>query len=379
MRERERGRHVGIMRRGLTRPLAAAALLLAACSSGAPAQPSPSPLPSLASPPPFPSPSPEALQRMEPSLPAAVEEAAAAAAGGKLYVMGGFNAAGQSLSTVYVFDGTTWSTGPRLPLAVDHPSAATLDGHVYITGGHSNGRDTPRVFRLDGDSWTEVAPMHYARGGHALVSAVGRLYAIGGNTASGNVGPTESYNPATNGWNVLADLPSPRNHLAGFSVDDVACVAGGRSPNTTRVDCLLLVTGVWSRPISDVPSPTSGGRAVAFPNGDVIAAGGDDQGCDRDGLAHVKEKRGQRNRCQDRAEEVDDRLPEHVELLRGLGVQRPDREGQITHLPGSGDNHARAADRVDEQQVQHLVGAEAHDEEKDREDQHPEPHFRGNV
>src|SRR5881396_585073 len=256
MRERERGRHVGIMRRGLTRPLAAAALLLAACSSGAPAQRSPSPLPSLASASPFPSPSPEALQRMEPSLPAAVEEAAAAAAGGKLYVMGGFNAAGQSLSTVYVFDGTTWSTGPRLPLAVDHPSAATLDDHVYIAGGHSNGRDTPRVFRLDGDSWTEVAPMHYARGGHALVSAVGRLYAIGGNTASGNVGPTESYNPATNGWNVLADLPSPRNHLAGFSVDDVACVAGGRSPNTTRVDCLLLVTGVWSRPISDVPSPT---------------------------------------------------------------------------------------------------------------------------
>ncbi|TMF26512.1 MAG: hypothetical protein E6I36_00930 [Chloroflexi bacterium] len=266
------------MRRGLTRPLAAAALLLAACSSGAPAQRSPSPLPSLASASPFPSPSPEALQRMEPSLPAAVEEAAAAAAGGKLYVMGGFNAAGQSLSTVYVFDGTTWSTGPRLPLAVDHPSAATLDDHVYIAGGHSNGRDTPRVFRLDGDSWTEVAPMHYARGGHALVSAVGRLYAIGGNTASGNVGPTESYNPATNGWNVLADLPSPRNHLAGFSVDDVACVAGGRSPNTTRVDCLLLVTGVWSRPISDVPSPTSGGGAVAFPNGDVIAAGGEDAG-----------------------------------------------------------------------------------------------------
>src|SRR5213592_1941471 len=253
---------------------------MGACSSGTASQARPSPSPSLASPSssPLSSLSPMPLQRLERSLPSPIEETAAAAAGGKLYVMGGFNAAGQSLSTVYVFDGTTWSTGPRLPLAVDHPSAATLDDHVYIAGGHSNGRDTPRVFRLDGDSWTEVAPMHYARGGHALVSAVGRLYAIGGNTASGNVGPTESYNPATNGWNVLADLPSPRNHLAGFSVDDVACVAGGRSPNTTRVDCLLLVTGVWSRPISDVPSPTSGGGAVAFPNGDVIAAGGEDAG-----------------------------------------------------------------------------------------------------
>src|SRR5207247_72530 len=162
-------------------------------SSGSTPQPSPSPSPSRAAPSPSPSPSPQPLQRAEPSLPTPVEESASAAAGGKLYVMGGFNAAGQSLTSVYVFDGSTWSTGPRLPLAVDHPSAATLDDHVYIAGGHSNGRDTPRVFRLDGDSWTEVAPMHYARGGHALVSAVGRLYAIGGNTASGNVGATESY------------------------------------------------------------------------------------------------------------------------------------------------------------------------------------------
>src|SRR5207244_12707400 len=90
--------------------------------------------------------------------------------------------------------------------------------------------------RLGADSWSAVAPRHDACGGHGLVSAVGRVYGVGGNTASGNVGPTESYNPATSGWNVLADLPSPRNHLAGFSVDDVACVAGGRSPNTTRVE-----------------------------------------------------------------------------------------------------------------------------------------------
>src|SRR5437867_4706037 len=245
MRERERGRHVGIMRRGLTRPLAAAALLLAACSSGAPAQRSPSPLPSLASASPFPSPSPEALQRMEPSLPAAVEEAAAAAAGGKLYVMGGFNAAGQSLSTVYVFDGTTWSTGPRLPLAADHPSAATLDDHVYIAGGHSNGRDSARVFRLDGDRWTEVAPMHFARGGHALVAAGGRLYAIGGNTAAGNVSPTEEYDPQTNAWSVRSALPHPRNHVAGFGGGGEVCGVGGRSPNTSRVDCMLVSSGEW--------------------------------------------------------------------------------------------------------------------------------------
>jgi hypothetical protein len=258
----------------------AAVILIAACACGGQPQatispaitpPSPSPTPS-----PSPSPSPQPFQRAEPSLPAAVEETAAAAAGGKLYVMGGFNAAGASLRSVYVFDGTSWTSGPALPLPLDHASAATLNDQVYIAGGHSNGRDSARAFRLDGSAWTELASLHYARGGHALIAAAGRLYAIGGNTAAGNVGPTESYDPSTGGWSVLDPLPSPRNHVLGFALDDTACVAGGRSPTTARIDCVLLTTGAWSRPFTDLPTPTSGGGAIAFPSGDVVVAGGQD-------------------------------------------------------------------------------------------------------
>jgi hypothetical protein len=253
-----------------------ALVLVAACGNqGSPAT-SPTPSPSLFSPTPSPSPTPQPLQRAEPSLPAPVEETAAAAAGGRLYVMGGFNAAGASLSSVYVFDGASWTTGPRLPLPLDHPSAATLNDHVYIAGGHSNGSDSARVFRLDGDHWTAVAPMHFARGGHSLTATNGRLYAIGGNTAAGNVGPAESYNPDTDSWSVYAPLPVPRNHVLGFATDDVACVAGGRSPTTGRVDCLLVITGEWARKIGDLPQPTSGGGAAAFDNGDMIAVGGQD-------------------------------------------------------------------------------------------------------
>ncbi|TMG32079.1 MAG: hypothetical protein E6H95_00855 [Chloroflexi bacterium] len=134
-------------------------MVAAACGSNQPAArttPSPQPLPPAISSP-SPSPSPPPPQRQEPALPAPVEETGAAAAGGSLYVMGGFNAAGASLDSVYVFDGSAWSAGPRLPLAVDHPSAATLDDRVYLSGGHSNGRDSARVFRLDSDHWTELA------------------------------------------------------------------------------------------------------------------------------------------------------------------------------------------------------------------------------
>lgn len=263
------------MRRGLTGPLVAA-VLLAGCSLQATPGPSPAPTPATESPTaePSPTPTPSQLQRVEPSLPVPVEETAAAAAGGKLYVLGGFNAAGASLNTVFVFDGSRWSSGPRLPVALDHSSAATLNDHVYIAGGHTNGADSARLFRLDGTRWTELALMHYARGGHALIPVAGRLYAIGGNTAGGNVPSIEEYRPDVNTWVVLASLPQPRNHVAGFATGSSACVAGGRSPSTARVDCFDVTRRAWSR-FAGLPAPTSGEGAAVLGTS-ILVAGGED-------------------------------------------------------------------------------------------------------
>jgi N-acetylneuraminic acid mutarotase len=223
------------------------------------------------------SPTPEPRQRSEAALPSPVEETAAASDASNLYVMGGFNAAGASLDSVFVFDGSAWRSGPRLPLAVDHSSAASLNGQVYVAGGHSFGRDSPRLFRLDGDHWTELAAMHFARGGHALVAVQGKLYAIGGNSYRGNVAAAEVFDPAANAWTVLSSLPSPRNHVSGFVLGTKACVAGGRSPNTGRIDCIDAVDGSWSR-LPDVPRATSGGGATSFVGGAVVMMGGEDAG-----------------------------------------------------------------------------------------------------
>jgi N-acetylneuraminic acid mutarotase len=250
-------------------------LLVAACSQGTGSVATPRPSLSAAAPSPSPSPSPQPPQQQEAALPAAVEETGAAAAGGRLYVIGGFSAAGASLESVYVFDGGAWAVGPRLPIPVDHPSAATLDDRVYLAGGHSNGRDSARLFRLDSDHWTELASMHFARGGHALVAAGGRLYAIGGNSSRGNVGPIEDYDPGSNAWTVLPALPGTRNHVSGFAAGGAACAAGGRSPTTARVDCFDPAAGAWSR-LPDLPQPASGAGATSFVSGDVVVTGGED-------------------------------------------------------------------------------------------------------
>jgi len=213
-------------------------------------------------------------QRTEASLPVPLEESAATAAAGKLYVMGGFDAAGNSLQSVWVFDGTAWSAGPRLPIGLDHTSAATLDDRVYLAGGHSFGRDSGRVFRLDGGSWTELAQMHHTRGGHALVAAAGKLYAIGGNTAFTNVAPAEIYDPSSNAWTDLPSLPAPRNHVSGFVFGANVCVAGGRSPATTRVDCFNFENSSWVR-LPDLPRATSGAGAATLDGGNAVILGGE--------------------------------------------------------------------------------------------------------
>lgn len=254
--------------------MAAAALLLAAaCGSQTAAATTPSPSAPPATFTPYAPASPGPAQKDEPTLPVAIEETAAAAAGSDLFVMGGFDAAGDSLDWTYVFDGTAWRSGPRLPLPLDHPSATTLDGSVYIAGGHSSGRDSARLFRLDTDHWTELAPMHYARGGHALIAAQDKLYAVGGNSSRANVSQVEAYDPGSNTWSVVTSLPDPRNHLMGFVLGGQVCVAGGRSPTTSRVDCFN--GGSWSS-LAALPQATSGGGAAVFTAGDVVIAGGQD-------------------------------------------------------------------------------------------------------
>jgi Kelch motif len=131
------------------------------------------------------------------------------------------------------------------------------------------------MFRLDTDHWTEVASMHYARGGHALIAAQGKLYALGGNTARANVAQVEAYDPAAKAWSVVTSLPDPRNHLMGFVRGGAVCVAGGRSPTTARVDCFDIAKNAWTS-LPGLPQPTSGGGAATFGGGDVVVLGGQD-------------------------------------------------------------------------------------------------------
>jgi hypothetical protein len=205
----------------------------------------------------------------------AIEEGAAAALAGRLYVLGGFDAAGNDSSSVFVFDGVSWATGPSLPQGLDHLAAAVAGGRLYVAGGFHGSGTSAQVYVLSpgGRSWDVGPPMQRARGGLALVGSGGLVYAIGGRGASGEVAVGEVYDPIARTWSNLPPLPQPRDHLAGFAANGI-CVAGGVSPATARVDCLDPSAKQWTR-MPDLPQPVKGPGAGAL-GASAMVAGGED-------------------------------------------------------------------------------------------------------
>src|SRR5260370_530109 len=86
--------------------------------------------------------------------------------------------------------------------------------------------------------------------------------------------PARGYGPVAHAWAGVPSLPAPRNHVSGFVFGPDVCVAGGRSPATTRVDCFNFENSSWVR-LPDLPRATSGAGATTLDGGDAVMLGGE--------------------------------------------------------------------------------------------------------
>jgi hypothetical protein len=122
------------------------------------------------------------------SLPAPRSDLAAAAVGGKIYVFGGCDDAGNFLADVDVYDPetNTWSTAPSdMPTArAGMYAVETKGGTVYVIGGWdgvSNGLSTNEAFNVAQDTWTAgLLPMPTNRAETGAAGVGGLIYIVGG-------------------------------------------------------------------------------------------------------------------------------------------------------------------------------------------------------
>lgn len=168
-----------------------------------------------------------------PPLPEPRAAGAAAAAGGKLVVVGGQDADGQVADTTLVFDGEGWSEGEPLPTLREHLAAASDGRYVYAVGGRnlSAEENSSALERYDpaSDSWEELPAMPTARGslGGAAVIKRDQLVVVGGEEPTGVLATVEAFDISEERWSSLPDIPTPRHGAAVVGVGKSVYVIGG--------------------------------------------------------------------------------------------------------------------------------------------------------
>lgn len=141
---------------------------------------------------------------------------------------------GSSVKDFTVFDPATnaWRQLPPMPTARDHLAAAAIAGICYAVGGRAGQLfDVLEAYDPATREWATLEPMPTARGGLAAAAFRGRLFTFGGegNSADpqGIFPQVEVYDPASNTWDALPDLPTPRHGMGAAVSGDRIYVPGG--------------------------------------------------------------------------------------------------------------------------------------------------------
>jgi N-acetylneuraminic acid mutarotase len=139
------------------------------------------------------------------------------------------------------------------------------------------------------DTWVAKAPMHQARAGLGVAAVNGKIYAIGGSTASGPyrpdafaggfVGTNEEYDPETDMWTTKASMPTSRDSFAiaayknkiyciggisGFSVEERTGFSSYVPSGANEV--YDVATDTWE---TKTPTPYGGGSLASVVDGKI--------------------------------------------------------------------------------------------------------------
>jgi outer membrane protein assembly factor BamB len=201
-------------------------------------------------------------------VPNAFHDAAGALLRGSVFVFGG--GAGESTSTVQRFDLRTrkGSVVAQLPHALSDLAAATIGSTAYLVGGFDGRMPRGEIYRTsDGRHFTLAGRLPVGLRYPAVAAAGGDLIVAGGVTASGASSVVYAFDPATGRTRSIGRLPAPVGHSGALVLGKRIYVVGGLDANgRTRG----RVTAIDPEARRVVPVP---GDARVSDAGAVVVAG----------------------------------------------------------------------------------------------------------
>jgi N-acetylneuraminic acid mutarotase len=124
----------------------------------------------------------------------------------------------------------TWARLADAPAPHLMGVAAVIGGKLYVVGGYdATGRITAALHRYDPatSSWSTKANMPTARVELAAGVLAGKLYAIGGYNNTSELNTVEVYDPVTNTWMTRASMPTARQGLGAGVINGLLYAVGG--------------------------------------------------------------------------------------------------------------------------------------------------------
>jgi N-acetylneuraminic acid mutarotase len=166
-------------------------------------------------------------------MPTARSSGVAIVQDGRIYVAGGRPPRGSDFA---VYDPTSdrWQVLPNLPTQRNHITGAAINGRIHVVGGRQGDGLSPLMTTahevFDG-SWTTAAPMLRARSGMNGVMARGCFHVWGGEGPAGMFPDHDYYNPRSDQWIRLRDMPIPVHGVSGsaFAGGVIWASGGGTS------------------------------------------------------------------------------------------------------------------------------------------------------
>ena len=219
-----------------------------------------------------------------PPLPQPNNHGMAAGVNGKVYLIGGQPtdiSEGPYVDTVYELDPAIgeWVEKSRMPTARSAGVAVVLNGRIYVAGGRPPHGGDFAVYDPMADSW-QVLPQLPSQRNHLTGAAIGgRIHIVGGRLGQGLSAQMttvhEVFDPMAGGWATAAPMLRARSGMNGVMARGCFHVWGGEGPSGMFPDHDYFDprTNQWIR-LMDMPIPVHGVYGSAFVDGLIWAAGG---------------------------------------------------------------------------------------------------------
>lgn len=204
---------------------------------------------------------------------------------GRIVFLGGRRGVypGTATSEVWQYDiaGNAWARLGPLPEPLSAGAAEIVNGQIHYVGGN-RGQDRETDYELHyvlgpGETaWHKAAPLPAPRDHVSAVTLGGKLYVFGGEIGHDAHHRQQmsawAYDPATNAWTTLADMPIGKSHAESstFVLNGRVVIAGGQVDNWLATGNIVEydpASNTWAM-LPPLPKPLEG--VIVQPLGDRL-------------------------------------------------------------------------------------------------------------